>query len=56
METLIGFVDNFCTYEYVFNRMERKYRHDLPTVEDSDDEFFPRDWSTISWMWKIRRR
>ena len=42
METMIGFVDNFCTYEYVFNRMERKYRDDLPTVEDSDDEFFAR--------------
>lgn len=42
METLIGFVDNFRTYEYVFNRMERKYVDDLPTVEDSDEEFLSR--------------
>ncbi|WP_432629449.1 hypothetical protein [Brotaphodocola sp.] len=42
METLIGFVDNFRTYEYVFNRMERKYLDDIPTVEDSDEEFLRR--------------
>ena len=36
-ETVIEFLDNFRVYEYVLNRMERRYSDDLSEIEDTEE-------------------
>lgn len=37
METVVAFLDHFRVYEYVINRIERRYSDDLPEVEDTEE-------------------